>query len=307
MENATSNAESSRIWIIEWPTLGLCVTDFIHGPLLGKALVKRMTNSLRMLRLMHRVSIRLTSLGTRLSARRARRRMARVLGPDLAAPATLGRETHDEQAASPSAAIGGETVNYLRALSDPAIPIRVLIIGGFYDDLLEIWLTNLNPESIALGLDLESGLTKISDPSGLYVRMHGHCRDSLLKEVVAEYGPFDIIVDNERHRRAHLVGHFRYLFRSALDSGGVYVIGGVDCDYYLARYPGERTSLMDLVKTLADSVYIETEKLGNANNSKTAESDQRRGNPLPENTMLIGGVEIRESMVIVRRRGRSHE
>jgi len=128
----------------------------------------------------------------------------------------------------------------------------MLEIGSFYGDSLQIWQEYLHPDSLIVGIDLDSKLVKIANSGGVHVRIVGEKNDSLLSELAAEFGPFDVILDAGSHTSSQMVDSFRCLFANALSDSGVYVVEDGYCDFW-AFY--NRFSFIDVVKALIDAVY----------------------------------------------------
>ncbi len=79
-----------------------------------------------------------------------------------------------------------------------------------------------------------------------------------LERVCAEYGPFDVIVDDGSHICDHVIASFRALFGS-LTPGGIYVIEDLETSYwphYLgsSRRGRRRRTTMTFLKQLADGL-----------------------------------------------------
>ena len=185
--------------------------------------------------------------------------MLRALGPDLASMTTwsaVATELNGEMAEVINrTARVHKLAHYLpvcESVVEGARPIRMLEIGSFYGDSLQIWQEYLHPDSLIVGIDLDSKLVKIANSGGVHVRIVGEKNDSLLSELAAEFGPFDVILDAGSHTSSQMVDSFRCLFANALSDSGVYVVEDGYCDFW-AFY--NRFSFIDVVKALIDAVY----------------------------------------------------
>ncbi|OBI41725.1 hypothetical protein A5707_06980 [Mycobacterium kyorinense] len=144
---------------------------------------------------------------------------------------------------------------YFSPIYEPVVdrtsPIRVLEIGGFYGDSVQMWQQYLQPDSLIVGIDVDSKLAKIQDSTGAHVRMGGE-NDSFLREVAAEFGPFDVIIDAGSKTSSQLVSSFRCLFDNALTDSGAYLIDDVFCDYwtFLGSF-----SFKDVGRALLDAMW----------------------------------------------------
>jgi hypothetical protein len=182
---------------------------------------------------------------------------------------------------------------------DRTRPVRMLEIGSFYEDSLPIWQKYLHPNSLIVGVDIETRLLKIADAGGIHVRINGDQSISFLREVAAEFGPFDIIVDVGVHTSSHMVDAFRCLFANALVDSGVYIVEGVDCDYRRV-YRDRRVSFIDLVNALVNAMRSHYQAASETNR-RTGHANQLQGVSMPAITPILGSIEIHDSIVIVRR------
>lgn len=105
---------------------------------------------------------------------------------------------------------------------DQTKPIRMLKIGSFYTESVRGWQEYLHPNSHIVGVDTNSKMLKIADSEGIHVRIANEEGSvAFLKEAAAEFGPFDVIVDDGSHTSSHMVDSFRCLFANFLSDGGV--------------------------------------------------------------------------------------
>lgn len=115
------------------------------------------------------------------------------------------------------------------AMADRTRSIRMLEIGSFYGDSLHTWQKHLHPDSVGVGIDIDSKLVRIVDSGSVHVRIGD---EQLLGDVTAEFGPFDVIIDAGSLTSSRMVNSFRHLFEDALSDGGVYILGDVYCDFW---------------------------------------------------------------------------
>jgi hypothetical protein len=236
-----------------------------------------------------------------------RRRMLRTLGPDLASMTTwsaVDTELHGEMAEifnrTPRVQKLAHYLPIYESVVDRTKPIRMLQIGSFYGCSLEMWQEYLHPDSLIVGIDINSKLLKISDSGGIHVRLGGEENASFLGKVAAEFGPFNVILDDGSHTSSHMVDSFRCLFANALSDSGVYVIEDVDCDYW-RPYRDSRVSFIDFVRALIDAMHGHYQVAAGETNFRVGHSDRIREVSVPAITPILGSIEIYDSIVIVRR------
>lgn len=186
------------------------------------------------------------------------------------------------------------------AVVDRARPIRMLEIGSFYGDSIQMWQEYLHPGSHIVGIDINSRLLKIADLGGINVRIAGGQHPSFLTEVATEFGPFDFILDGGSHTSSNMVSSFRYLFANALSQNGVYMVEDVHCDYW-TPYRDSRVSFIDLVRALIDAMHSHYQAASDETCFRVGHPDRMREVTVPAITPILGGIEIYDSVVIVRR------
>lgn len=195
---------------------------------------------------------------------------------------------------------------------DRTRPIRMLEIGSFYGGSLQMWREYLHPDSLIVLIDINSKLLRIADSEGVHIRFGVEQDGSFLREVAAEFGPFDVILDDGLSRRAghaksdgghtssHMVDSFRSLFANALTDGGVYIVEDVYCDYWTA-YRDSRVSFVDFVRALIDAMHGHYQRATSETNFQVGHPGRLREVSVPAITPILGGIEIYDSIVVVRR------
>lgn len=184
--------------------------------------------------------------------------MSRALGRDLASVttwSTVDTELHGEAAEVIDRAPRVHKLpHYLPIFEGTGIrtsPIRMLELGSFHVDSLQMWREYLHPDSVIVGIDIDSKLVKIADSGSVHIRIGGEQDVSLLREVAAEFGPFDIIIDAGSQTRSRMVDSFHRLFENALSDSGVYIFDDVYCDYWTLY---NSFSFIDLLNASIDAV-----------------------------------------------------
>ena len=115
-----------------------------------------------------------------------------------------------------------------------------------------MWQEYLHPDSHIVAIDVNSKLVKSADSKGVHVRIGVDPNVTSLRQVAAEFGPFDVIIDAGSQTSSDIVDSFNCLFEHALSDEGVYVVEDVYCDYW-TLYNG--FSLTDLFRALIDAIH----------------------------------------------------
>ena len=128
------------------------------------------------------------------------------------------------------------TPNYHRLFADRLdAPLRILEIGvgGYGDDdrggqSLAVW-RDCFPNARVTGIDIQKKTMDLGPR--VEIRQGSQVDADFLKTLVAERGPFDIIVDDGSHRNEHIVETFGLLFPD-LAPGGIYVAEDVQTSFH---------------------------------------------------------------------------
>ncbi|HUO22888.1 MAG TPA: FkbM family methyltransferase [Caulobacteraceae bacterium] len=127
-------------------------------------------------------------------------------------------------------------------------PCRVLEIGVNKGASLELWKRYFGDASSLVGIDILPECAQYEDAArDIHVRIGSQADPEFLARVVAEFGPFDIIIDDGSHVASHQIAAFNALFLSALKDGGVYLIEDVETAYW-----GSRTGQLDIDFSIVD-------------------------------------------------------
>ncbi|MCJ7592327.1 MAG: class I SAM-dependent methyltransferase [Woeseiaceae bacterium] len=134
-------------------------------------------------------------------------------------------------------------------------PIRMLEIGVFRGGSLRMWKDYFHPDSTIVGIDIDKTCKdhEIADRK-VFVRIGSQADPDFLAEVTAEFGPFDIILDDGSHKTHHQNISFGALFRDALTDGGCYMVEDVHTNYWLKHVDSEDT-FIDLSKQMIDMLH----------------------------------------------------
>lgn len=134
-------------------------------------------------------------------------------------------------------------------------PLRMLEIGVLDGGSLQIWRKYFGPTAIITGVDINPRAAAIDDPD-IRVRIGSQDDPEFLRDVVAEMGGVDIVVDDGSHVVAHQRASFEILF-PLLSDGGVYAVEDLHTSYW-ARWGGgygRTSSFIELSKKLIDDMH----------------------------------------------------
>lgn len=157
---------------------------------------------------------------------------------------------------------------------------RVLEIGVYHGGGLDALRAFLGPEAHLIGLDLEPSARAAC--SGRHEVIVGDQSDAeLLRRIVEEHGPFDIIIDDGGHYVSQQIASIEALFPT-VRAGGVYLVEDTHTSYWPTYQDGDKT-FMDWAKDRMDDV--------NAYHHSVDEE-------LPSWTLTVGAIHIYDSVVV---------
>ena len=135
---------------------------------------------------------------------------------------------------------------------------RVLEIGVDRGGSLRLWKTYFGEGTRVVGLDVLEACSRFEDEAAeIFVRIGSQSDSAVLRAVVAEFGPFDMIIDDGSHRASDQVASFNALFGPGLKDRGIYFVEDLQCAYW-GRRSGELDTpydFLDFVRTLVDLMH----------------------------------------------------
>jgi len=145
-----------------------------------------------------------------------------------------------------------------RELFGPLIlkPMRILEIGVLNGAGLRLWRRYFShPSTVVIGIDIESGCARFDAPTeGIHVRIGSQADPIFLQQVIEEFGPFDLIIDDGSHRSSHMIASFNSLFAEGLKESGIYFVEDLHANYWPAWRDTAR-SFLDVCKELVEHMH----------------------------------------------------
>lgn len=135
-------------------------------------------------------------------------------------------------------------------------PVRILEIGVLNGSSLRLWRRYFaHPESLVVGIDIEPLCVHSDAPAeGIRVRIGSQDDAVFLERVVAEFGPFDIIVDDGSHQSSHIIASFNHLYLDGLKDSGIYFVEDLHANYW-PGWRDSRRSFLDMCKELIELMH----------------------------------------------------
>lgn len=135
-------------------------------------------------------------------------------------------------------------------------PVRMLEIGVFRGGSMDLWRRYFGEHLVVVGIDVDPRCAQLDTPATA-VRIGSQSDPRFLASVVAEFGPFDIVLDDGSHVGSDQRASFGALFDHVRD-GGLYVIEDLHTSYWPHPYGGGYRlpgTGIELVKDVIDEIH----------------------------------------------------
>lgn len=109
-------------------------------------------------------------------------------------------------------------------------PLKLLEIGCLHGGSLQMWKRYFGPHAQIVGIDINPACAAHAEDQ-IDVRIGSQDDTDFLAKVVAEFGPFDIVIDDGSHVCEHLVASFKALYPHVKDDG-LYVAEDLHSNYW---------------------------------------------------------------------------
>jgi hypothetical protein len=132
-------------------------------------------------------------------------------------------------------------------------PLRILEIGVMLGSSQKLWKRYFDhPQTQIVGIDIDPKCRELDAPqNGTHVRIGNQADPDFLKSVVAEFGAFDLIIDDGSHVSSHIIASFNHLFASGLKDSGIYFVEDLHANYW-PGWRDSRKSFLDVCKELLE-------------------------------------------------------
>lgn len=134
-------------------------------------------------------------------------------------------------------------------------PVRMLEIGVSRGGSMKLWRKFLGPDAVLFGIDIDPECARF-DGQDSQVRIGSQADPAFLREVIAEMGGVDIVLDDGSHVSAHIRASLDTLY-PLLAEGGLYLIEDLHACYWRNYGGGYRRpgSFIETVKTMIDDMH----------------------------------------------------
>jgi hypothetical protein len=184
-------------------------------------------------------------------------------------------------------------------------PIRMLEIGVYRGGSIRMWREFLPAESVIVGIDIDPGCRIFEEPAGnLFIRIGDPSDPRFLAEIVREFGPFDLILDDGSHVCSHMIASFNHLFLAGLKSPGIYMAEDTHSNFW-TEYRDQRYSFVDLAKDLVDIMHSHYADHHGEPSFRLNYPARVPTMTVPRLAAEIAEIQFRDSLVVISRKTRT--
>jgi hypothetical protein len=134
-------------------------------------------------------------------------------------------------------------------------PIRMLEIGVCRGGSLQMWRQWFHPDSVIVGIDIEQSCQQYEDTTrNIFVRIGDQSDPVFLQDLAAQFGPFDLILDDGGHTTSQMMASFNGLFHTALAAGGIYLVEDTHTNFW-PRFVDSEITFIEFCKGLVELMH----------------------------------------------------
>lgn len=181
-------------------------------------------------------------------------------------------------------------------------PIKLLEIGVYRGGSMRMWKKYLHPDSIVVGIDAVDNV-EIELGNGIHFREGDQADKDFLAGVVAEFGPFDVIVDDGSHISSDQTDSFIALFGDGLKEGGLYIVEDTHTSYW-EDYVKRKRSFID---TCIQLIHLIHAVYFNAPSPRFFAEEVEERDPVDFYEAWIHSIQFFDSIVVFEKRLRGYQ
>jgi hypothetical protein len=188
--------------------------------------------------------------------------------------------------------------------------LRILEIGVYQGASLRLWRQYFDdPRTVLVGIDIDPTCVQFDSPrDNVHVRIGSQADAAFLEQVVRDFGPFDIIIDDGSHLSSHMIASFNHLFATALQDDGIYMVEDLHANYW-TPYRDTRQSFLDLCKELMELMHVQYTRATLVEWLRESESDSESAQfslDLPVIATMIKEIRVFDSIVAIHKTRREY-
>lgn len=131
--------------------------------------------------------------------------------------------------------------------------LRLLEIGVGRGGSLEMWREFLGAGAQIIGLDARAEVSSLAHDNVL-IRIGNQNDRAFLRALVAQFGSFDVIIDDGSHVPSHQITALEELFPALSTDPGIYIVEDLHTNVW-ERHREDRPNFLDRAVQLIDALY----------------------------------------------------
>lgn len=181
-------------------------------------------------------------------------------------------------------------------------PIRVLEIGVYKGASVKMWKEYFHKETVIVGVDINANCSQFEDSeSNLFIRIGSQDDNEFMKNVIDEFGKFDIIIDDGSHITSHMIASFNYLFENGLNNDGIYFVEDTHSNYW-ESYRNSEFSFVDLAKSTIDIMHSHYTLGKNEPDYRLGSEERIKSFNVPKLAKMIEEIRFFDSIIVFYKR-----
>lgn len=182
--------------------------------------------------------------------------------------------------------------------------VRFMEIGVQRGGSLDLWRSYFGPGSRIVGLDIDPDCAALAG-EGISIYIGDQADGALLRRIVAECGPFDIVLDDGGHRMSQMITSFEVLYPT-LACPGVYMVEDTHTCYWFGEYADrpDGETFMVHARRLTDRLHDWTGREDSFDRFSTPPAGREGDAPASVFCRTTHGICFYDSAVVFERRRR---
>lgn len=155
--------------------------------------------------------------------------------------------------------------------------LRLLEIGVSKGGSLRLWRSYFHSSATIVGVDISDSCRRLEDAAeNIFVRIGDQANDVFLKELLKEFGSFDIIIDDGGHTTSQQLTSFAHLY-PGLSPDGLYLVEDTHTSLW-EKFQDDASGMtfLDVAKGLVNRLYDPYAELSDGFSFRVGNSQKQR-------------------------------
>ncbi|UYZ61373.1 class I SAM-dependent methyltransferase [Hymenobacter weizhouensis] len=183
-------------------------------------------------------------------------------------------------------------------------PIKILEIGVYKGASVRMWKEYFHEDSLLVGVDINEMCKEHANPNrNVHIRIGSQQDEVFLKNIIQEFGKFDLIIDDGSHVVSHMIDSFNYLFDEGLKDEGIYFVEDTHSNYWIT-HRDRVYSFVDFSKDLVDLMHYHYTIGQSEPEFRLGSKSRVRSFSVPKFTSIINEIRFFDSIVVFYKKNR---